>query len=1157
MPQRLRIVSLAITTGILLAIAATSNSFGNPDAPAWPENPAVNIPICMAPFDQNYATPISDGAGGAIIIWEDHRPGDTLSSIYAQRIDAAGRILWATDGIPVCDIGTSQKYPTGVTDGSGGAIIVWTNNYVEGAQLVAQRINAQGERLWSSNGVQVTGTLAPRWCPSICSNGTGGMITAWYEAQQDSDIAIVAQSLDSFGNIVWAPEGVMICDVPNGQVDPQLVSDGKEGAIIQWTDFRNGTVQLFCQRVNGAGQARWQTNGVSICPSSDHQYAPSIITSRDGGAIIVWHDFFINDANPDGFESDILAQRIDSSGNLLWDQAGLAVCVADGYQYRPTIALDTNGGAFISWYDFRSSQFSDIYAQHITADGQFSWAVDGLLVCGAANHQQRPMLLEDGFNGIFITWEDERSGGDRDIYWQHIRDNGTLDLPMDGVLITSGLNSQYNAQLAGTSAGGAIVVWEDGRNPSNNNLYADRILIPNSQATSGIWIGANYPYNHATPLYLGMHPTASDGLDPADIQLPSIPVSQKPSLWSEVNQVTPLPVLRQNIRHDESNLGVRAQRWSVNYSIGSGVFPTTLLLTTDRISSAFTPVLYDLDSNQVQRIESIQNFVYPPNPAGAQKHFQVLIGDTVKPSIQIISPNGGERLVTGKTTTIQWDVKDSSGILRQYIYYVPRPGQPTLLIDSVDGTQHTYSWTPHELSFYAKIHIVAVDSVLNSAVDTSDTFFMVLAGDSVNYTLKEQWNLISIPMLQPDMSVQGVLGDDYGSTPITIFQFIPSTGRYEEISNLGLGIGYWLYSFSPTQVIDVVGSPELNFLIPLAEGWNLIGNPFPIPFPINDLYIIKGTERLSFADALHAQWIDASFFGFNGAGYEAEYDQLMPWQGYWYYSWVAGAVLDFDVTLAKPKIIANNMETSQETEWSANITASLKTEKRTVCDNLAIFGSALKATSGFNHGFDLPRLPRTPDSLFVELSFLAHDSTTKNDGFLNLSHDIRGQEAVSWPMMVKASHPGSVTLHWDAAKLQTIKGMQSCSLIDASSGVPINMLLQSTYSYNQSSDQQLFEIRVMKTHEHEMIPVEFALQQNYPNPFNPTTQIRFSLAEASTVRLQLFDILGREMKMLASGEYQSGSYVLTLDASALPSGIYIYRLQAGGFTAARKLVLLK
>jgi hypothetical protein len=83
------------------------------------------------------------------------------------------------------------------------------------------------------------------------------------------------------------------------------------------------------------------------------------------------------------------------------------------------------------------------------------------------------------------------------------------------------------------------------------------------------------------------------------------------------------------------------------------------------------------------------------------------------------------------------------------------------------------------------------------------------------------------------------------------------------------------------------------------------------------------------------------------------------------------------------------------------------------------------------------------------------------------------------------------------------------------------------------------------------------LEQNYPNPFNPTTSIAFTLKEAGLVRLSVFDVLGREVAVLMNGNQAAGSYNVSFNASALPTGVYLYRLEAGSFSAVRKLVLLK
>ena len=88
-------------------------------------------------------------------------------------------------------------------------------------------------------------------------------------------------------------------------------------------------------------------------------------------------------------------------------------------------------------------------------------------------------------------------------------------------------------------------------------------------------------------------------------------------------------------------------------------------------------------------------------------------------------------------------------------------------------------------------------------------------------------------------------------------------------------------------------------------------------------------------------------------------------------------------------------------------------------------------------------------------------------------------------------------------------------------------------------------------------PAGFVLEQNYPNPFNPHTTITFGLPRSSLVHLSVFDILGRELSVLADGRRDAGVYSVEFDGVNLASGVYFYRLQAGEFTQAKRLLLLK
>jgi len=88
-------------------------------------------------------------------------------------------------------------------------------------------------------------------------------------------------------------------------------------------------------------------------------------------------------------------------------------------------------------------------------------------------------------------------------------------------------------------------------------------------------------------------------------------------------------------------------------------------------------------------------------------------------------------------------------------------------------------------------------------------------------------------------------------------------------------------------------------------------------------------------------------------------------------------------------------------------------------------------------------------------------------------------------------------------------------------------------------------------------PKEFRLEQNYPNPFNPVTVISWQLAAGSNVTLKIYDVLGNEVAALVNEFQKAGEHSITFSASQLASGIYIYRINAGGFSASRKLILLR
>jgi photosystem II stability/assembly factor-like uncharacterized protein len=103
----------------------------------------------------------------------------------------------------------------------------------------------------------------------------------------------------------------------------------------------------------------------------------------------------------------------------------------------------------------------------------------------------------------------------------------------------------------------------------------------------------------------------------------------------------------------------------------------------------------------------------------------------------------------------------------------------------------------------------------------------------------------------------------------------------------------------------------------------------------------------------------------------------------------------------------------------------------------------------------------------------------------------------------------------------------------------------------------MFSIGAVGVEVSNVMPEVCALEQSYPNPFNPSATIRYQLAAISSVRLTVYDLLGREVAVLVNEKRGPGSYEVKFDASGLASGVYIYRLTAGSFVETRKMLLLQ
>lgn len=409
--------ALPPATALLAALAA-------PALAAWPNNPARNLAVCTATQYQAEVVACSDGAGGMIVAWSDRRSG--TADIYAQRVSATGAPLWAVDGVPVCNAPLDQSAPAITSDGAGGAVLAWQDGRSGFWDLYAQRIDGSGAPLWAGNGVAVCTVAGDQTAPHVDSDGAHGAFVCWQDARAGSEHEFV-QWLDGTGAARWTANGLSLLSSLTAPLF--VVGDGAGGALLAWDGYAqhvlqdgsqlwgtggypimNGPVQAMVadgaggfivyggqelQHVTSTGALPWMYAGIAITvpPTA----AIALACDSAGTAVLAWAQ-----------NGDIVAARAGPARATRWVAS---VCAAPGAQGAPRIAGDAQGGTIVAWQDARDATFdgNDLYAQRLSSAGAPLWAANGVAVSVAPRDQDSPALLPDGGGGVFAAWTDHRS----------------------------------------------------------------------------------------------------------------------------------------------------------------------------------------------------------------------------------------------------------------------------------------------------------------------------------------------------------------------------------------------------------------------------------------------------------------------------------------------------------------------------------------------------------------------------------------------------------------------------------------------------------------------------------------------------------------------------------------------------------------------------
>ncbi len=291
--------------------------------------------------------------------------------------------------------------------------------------------------------------------------------------QPYSQIIILFITTFSFiihANAQWNPftdQNTPICTFAGVQKDARIEGDGNGGAFIVWKDYRTGIPDIYVQHIDSNGVIQWALDGIGACTDLYDQSTPSITTDMAGGIIVTWSDW------RSGLERDIYAQRIDASGNMLWQLDGAIVTVQIEREHNERIVSDGAGGCIIA-FEKQVGNW-EIWAQRLNSAGVTMWGPGGVPVTTIISNRRNPKLQKDHSNGAYVTWQDNRSG-DYDVFVQRLSSTGARLFGDSALQVTDVIDDQTNPKIDPDNvSGGSYICWADQRSASSNDIYCQRI----------------------------------------------------------------------------------------------------------------------------------------------------------------------------------------------------------------------------------------------------------------------------------------------------------------------------------------------------------------------------------------------------------------------------------------------------------------------------------------------------------------------------------------------------------------------------------------------------------------------------------------------------------------------------------------------------------
>lgn len=1100
-----------IPAAILILLCLLFLSTPGHAQPQWSSDPRVNNPvIAISGSDQTAPVIVRDGLGGAIVVWVDNRSGN--ADIFAKRIHASGELLWSQNGDTVAIGSATQESPTVVAGDDRNIFVAWQDNRNRMSQkeIFVQRFNIDGMPLWESDVRAHSRNNLP---PTLIKNKSFGVITASYISGLFDDL-IAFQILSNNGIPQLEPQGIVSESARGIQPEqpPAVVSGLDGGLIATWVDTRNPLPTIFARGIESDGETAWGAGDVPVGASVALDTYPVAVSDGREGAIIVW-------IATEATAHIVKAQRFNRNGNSLWQEGGVTISSISGNKRNLRIVTDDKSGAYVVWENLVGINWK-LFALRIKSD-RSTWQSGDVRISDSGGNQTDATLINDGRGEMIVVWEDNRANN-LDIYAQKIDSSGVnKQWGQAGLAVSTNPNPQENPVLVDDGLGGAIIAWEDSRDPNSRDIYAQKVSAP------GV-LGEIRAIDITSP---GGGETWEIG-------------SIQQITWTWTGEISEVVV-------EYSRDG--GTSWQeIVFQNGSRTNDGSGLWEVDVANSGeYLFRISDFNSRFISDVSAPFTISTQQGPEVQHTNFtQAAFGDSIP---------------------IAAVVDDISGVSEVILNY-RKGGAPefhALEMTSVAQDSFLQSIPPDSVTERGVEYFISSTDSLEQTT-TSDTFFIKVTFESGvqtstvdGGTAEDAYRMVSAPNLLNQTLADSILAasgfPSYDTTSWRLFKYRDGETVERDSANADSftfepGQAYWLIS-SRTRTIDFGSGVSLRtdstVSITLEPGWNQIGIPYAFPVAWDTLISSIDTSMVG---PLHF---------YREGGYDMA-DALQPFQGYFVFN---RSQSDLNLTTPAVEFRGTDADTSLPRHNLVSSVLQIKAYCQKARDEFNFLGIKERASLYWDAS-DYPEPP--PIGRYVSVYFPRNDWSIYPDNYTTDYRSLVG-EGQTWTFDVRSNVANSeVVLNFSGA--ESFAEDIEIVLVDEALNVTRNLRAAPDYSFPTGNTGVFKSLKIVigrkeyiarETASSGLIPTDFELSQNFPNPFNPTTAIRFGLPNAENVTIRIFDILGREVTTLVNGEQKEAGYHVVnwngRDKNERPvaSGLYIYQIRAGKFDQTRKMLLVK